>query len=133
MNFKPVSFSGARQACPLPLAITVAQTSVAFRASRELVAECKLTTGALYSLYYDDGPALFALVSDPKNESKQARKWLGNEAKSKGNAQAMTITFPRSDLVARIWKKTRRISGLDLFEKRGPGKIVFHSPAEKIG
>ena len=87
--------------------------------------------GDLYSLFYDDGPALFALVGDPENKTGEARKLLAGTNKKKESTQTLVIAFPRTDLLARIWKKEAKISGLPLFEKRGPGKIVFLSPSEK--
>lgn len=130
MNFQPVKFDSSKKVCPLPLAVTATRHSVVFRVSRALATEGKIKHGDLYSLYYDDGPALFALVDDAENKSGEARQMSASQ-KDKKIPQSFTVTFPRTDLVARIWKKEAKISGLFLFDNRGPGKIVFHKPTDK--
>ena len=132
MNFLPVQFDSARKVCPLPLAVTVERTHVKFRISKDLVAEGKISLGDLYSIYYDDGASLFAIVGDPENKSGNAKKFLASSSKKNASKQALNISFPRTDLLARIWKKEAKITGIPLFEKRGPGKIVFYAPGGNI-
>lgn len=132
-NFKPVAFRSSRKSCPLPLAVTADFRTVAFRLSAELVAETKAKAGDLYSIYFDNLAALFAIVPDPQNKTGEARRMLSAAGKKDGSyGKTLKLTFPRTDLLAKIWKDEAKIAGLSLFEGRAPGKIVFHAPAEKI-
>lgn len=129
-NFKPVTFESSKKTCPLPFAVTISKRDVTFRLNSQLVSECKLKAGLLMSLFYDDLASLFALVEDPENKHGEARKLHSSSSKTK-KPTSLTIAFPRTDLLKRIWAKEAIISGLPLFEKRAHGKIVFHAPTGK--
>jgi hypothetical protein len=101
---------------------------VVFRVDASLAVEANLKKGTLVSLAYDAGAGLLALVEDAGNKSGSAAKCL-QDAGQKNTR--VTIEMPRVDLLARVFPKVAPITGLRLFEKRGPGKIVFHAPDAK--
>lgn len=125
MSFEIVKLATPPRICSSALAVTVRNTKVLFRLSSELAKECKATRGKLYALGYDAEARLLALVEDAENKCGYAAKVLTDKSVKSGRA---IIEFPRVDLLARIFPEPAGIRGLKLFEKRGPGKIVFWIP-----
>ena len=123
-KFELVKLDAPQRICSSPLAVTVRKTTVQFRLDKDLAKECNAKRGTLYALGYDDKAGLVALVEDPQNQSGYAVKALGGDKRS----QRVTLTFPRVDLLARIFPEGGPIRPLALFAKRAPGKIVFHVP-----
>lgn len=131
-NFKPVSFASAKKCCMSPLAVSVGRNDVSFRLASDLVNECKIGTDDLFALCHDSDAGLFALVADPKNETGEARKMrVVGGAKGGKLGRTLKVTFPRTDLLAQIWEDKAPITGLKLFDRRGPGKLVFHAPSKE--
>ena len=128
MSFEIVKLGVEPRICPAPLAVTVEEKHVVFRLDAALAKECGAKRGTLYALGYDDKAGLVALVEDPGNKSGYAAKALTTDVKKSTRA---TVTFPRVDLLARIFPEPKPITALTLFEKRAPGKVVFHIPEKR--
>lgn len=129
MSFEIVKLSVRPRLCSSALAVTVYPTKVKFRLDSDIAKECKAKRGMLYSIAYDDKAGLIALVEDPENKSGYAAKALSDV---KMKSARVVLEFPRVDLLARIFPDSGGIKGLRLFEKRGPGKIVFHVPERRL-
>lgn len=132
-QFTPVKFPSARQRCASYLAVRVEKNSVVFRLSKSLVSECGLKGGELFSMMHDPTHGLLAFASDAGNKTGAAKKLLIGSNGKGGKKKAMTITFPRTDLFARIFNQEHNIRGLKLYADRPKGVVVFHVPESANG